>query len=184
MAPCPNLVSRRLILDFFRELTGTSSQLCLLGRYHTVQSPLLVFAHPIVLAGLSDWHQGCIDSVVTVSTSSSYCFTDPRTILLDSPCLGGGERIVNGNDWGGARDCCVAIATAKKRWMQLNGTKHETLERKGMHMAGGKRPDKTHRSRQRSIDVCAEKRWEIRRSCCNKIVVNVCMALAVSRSCY
>ena len=31
-----------------------------------LQSPLLVFAQP-------DWYQGCIDSVVTVSTSSSYC---------------------------------------------------------------------------------------------------------------
>ena len=30
-----------------------------------------------------------------------------------------------------------------------------------MHMAGGRRLDKMHRSRQRSIDVCAEKHWVI-----------------------
>ena len=43
-------VSRLLILDFLRELTGTSCQLCLLGRYivfntilsSDLQSPLLV----------------------------------------------------------------------------------------------------------------------------------------------
>ena len=48
------LISRRLILDFLIELTGTSHQLCLLGCsivFDTIllQSPLLVFAHPIVL---------------------------------------------------------------------------------------------------------------------------------------
>ena len=53
-----------------------------------------------MLAGLSGWHQRCTDSVVTVSTSSSYC---SRTIPLDSACLGVGERIVNGNDLGAAR---------------------------------------------------------------------------------
>ena len=46
-----------MILDFLREHTGTSRQLCLLGRYIVLdtmlsidlQSPLLVFAYPILL---------------------------------------------------------------------------------------------------------------------------------------
>ena len=65
----PHSVSCRAILDFLKEITGTSGQLCLLGHYSIQRvDSFTLFAvglqHPIiVITGLADERQWCSASI-------------------------------------------------------------------------------------------------------------------------